>query len=192
MAWANDIHLLCLPAHTTHILQTLDMGVFKSFKSTYNKCCHRYLSDHPGCVITEEVIGSLISEAYVHSHSMLNVLSGFKKCGVYHLNPGKITDRQLGPSTAFHSPNSISTSSSQSGDSTPPSIASEVVSIDTNSDVASIDTNFEEVSVDTNSAEVVSADVILTVFLNISIKAMTILVFLTKKVIVLHQYLVPH
>jgi len=33
LAKANDVHLLCLPSHTTHILQPLDVGVFKSFKS---------------------------------------------------------------------------------------------------------------------------------------------------------------
>ena len=36
-ARSNDIHMLCLPAHTTHILQPLDVGVFKSFKSFYHK-----------------------------------------------------------------------------------------------------------------------------------------------------------
>ena len=35
LACTNDIHILCLPAHTTHILQTLDVGMFKSFKAYY-------------------------------------------------------------------------------------------------------------------------------------------------------------
>lgn len=38
-ARANDIHLLCLPAHTTHLLQPLDVGVFKPFKTNFNKVC---------------------------------------------------------------------------------------------------------------------------------------------------------
>ena len=33
LARDNDIHLLCLPSHTTHLLQPLDVGVFKSLKS---------------------------------------------------------------------------------------------------------------------------------------------------------------
>ena len=32
-AQSKEIHLLCLPSHTSHILQLLDVGVFKSFKS---------------------------------------------------------------------------------------------------------------------------------------------------------------
>ena len=31
MARDNDVHLLCIPAHTTHILQPLDVGVFSLF-----------------------------------------------------------------------------------------------------------------------------------------------------------------
>ena len=34
-ARSNEIHLLCLPSHTSHNLQPLDVGVFKSFKSRY-------------------------------------------------------------------------------------------------------------------------------------------------------------
>ena len=32
VARANNVHILCLPVHTTHLLQPLDVGVFKSFK----------------------------------------------------------------------------------------------------------------------------------------------------------------
>ena len=31
-ARTNDIHLLCFPAHTTHLLEPLDVGLFKLFK----------------------------------------------------------------------------------------------------------------------------------------------------------------
>ena len=37
MARANDVTLLCLPAHTSHILQPLDVGVFKLLKTSFNK-----------------------------------------------------------------------------------------------------------------------------------------------------------
>ena len=37
LAQSNGVHLLCLPSHTTHILQPLDVGVFKSFKSNFSR-----------------------------------------------------------------------------------------------------------------------------------------------------------
>ena len=36
LACENNIHLLCLPSHTSHILQPLDIGCFKS-KQTFPK-----------------------------------------------------------------------------------------------------------------------------------------------------------
>ncbi len=104
LARANGIHLLCLPAHTTHILQPLDVGVFKSFKSHFFKSCHMYLTKHPGRVITTDVLASIVAEAWPHSFTPLNILGGFKKCGVYPINPGAVSDRQLAPSKAICPP----------------------------------------------------------------------------------------
>ena len=56
LARQNDIHILCLPSHTTHLLQPLDVGIFKSLKSNYNKECKKYMAQHPGRVITTEAI----------------------------------------------------------------------------------------------------------------------------------------
>ena len=38
LAQKNNVHLLCLPTHTTHILQPLDVGVFHSFDQTFQRC----------------------------------------------------------------------------------------------------------------------------------------------------------
>ena len=97
LARANNVHLLCLPAHTTHILQPLDVGVFKSFKGNFSKACGKYLAKHPGRVVTADILASLVGEAW---SAPVNILSGFKKCGIYPLNPGEVNDRQLAPSKA--------------------------------------------------------------------------------------------
>ena len=96
----NDVHLLCLPAHTTDILQPLDIGVLKLFKSNFSKVCTKYLAAHPGRVITSDKLASLVAEAWPHSFTALNIMSGFKKCGIYPINPSEITDRQIAPSKA--------------------------------------------------------------------------------------------
>ena len=101
LASANNVHLLCLPAHTTHILQPLDVGVFKSFKSNFSKACSKYLSKHPGRVVTNDKLALLVAEAWPSSFTAVNIMSGFKKSGVYPLNPGEVTDRQLAPSKAL-------------------------------------------------------------------------------------------
>ena len=37
LAKENDIHIMYLPSHTTHVLQPLDVGVFSSFKHHVGK-----------------------------------------------------------------------------------------------------------------------------------------------------------
>ena len=57
----------------------------------------------PGQVITTAAIASLVHDACYNSFTPLNISSGFKKCGVYPLNPGEVSDRQLAPSKAVTS-----------------------------------------------------------------------------------------
>ena len=104
LARANNIHLLCLPSHTSHILQPLDIGVFKSFKSGYSKACRRYMMENPGRVITSESIAGLVGEAWVHSITPVNILSGFRKSGIFPLNPSEVSDRMLAPSIVSNPP----------------------------------------------------------------------------------------
>lgn len=54
LAWDDNIHLLCVPAHTTCILQLLDVGVFKS------KACR---TAHLGRVVVSDRLASLFAEA---------------------------------------------------------------------------------------------------------------------------------
>ena len=61
LARNNNIHLLCLPANTSHVLQLLDVGVFKSFKTYFSRACHEYMSYHLGCIVTTNIIASLVA-----------------------------------------------------------------------------------------------------------------------------------
>ena len=105
LACENNIHLLCLPSHTSHILQPLDVGCFKSFKANFSIACHMYLLERPGQVITTNAIASLVHQAWYSSFTAVNILSGFRKCGIHPLNPGEVSDRQLAPSKAVRSQN---------------------------------------------------------------------------------------
>ena len=110
LARSNDVHLLCLPSHTTHVLQPLDVGVFRSFKGNWSKACSKYLAANPGRVITSDKLASLIADAWPLSLTLLNIMSGFKKTGIYPINPGEVIDRQLAPLKLF---DQLSTKSSQ-------------------------------------------------------------------------------
>ena len=66
-------------------------------------CC-QYMVKFPGRVITEEILASLVGDAFAQSHTPLNILSGFKKSGIYPFNPGEVTDWQSAPSRALTKP----------------------------------------------------------------------------------------
>ena len=104
LARSNDVHLLCLPSHTTHIFQPLKVGVFKSLESFYSKECWKCVNDRPGTVITTGIISMLIGKAWPQSVSSLNIMAGFRKTGAYPLDPGEISDRELAPSKVLAQP----------------------------------------------------------------------------------------
>ena len=95
----------------------LDVGVFKSLKSFYYKACKKYITDHPGRVITTDVIVSLLADAWPQSITPINIMSGFKKSGTYPLNPGEIKDRDLTPSKAQLTSNTSPVSVTNAADS---------------------------------------------------------------------------
>ena len=66
--------------------------------------CKEYLSKRPGKVITTDVLASLLAQAWLESVTPINVMGGFRKCGIYPLDPGEISDCLLAPSHVFVKP----------------------------------------------------------------------------------------
>ena len=86
------------PIAYQHLLQPLDVDVFKSFKTHFNKACQKHMWNNPGQVITPTILAPTVAEALTNSLTPLNITSGFKKCGIHPLNLGEVKDRQLAPS----------------------------------------------------------------------------------------------
>lgn len=45
LALNNNIHLFCLPPHTTHKLQPLDVGCFGPLQNAWRKCCDEVVTE---------------------------------------------------------------------------------------------------------------------------------------------------
>ena len=75
----NNVILLCLPSHSTHRLQPLDVAFFRSLNAHYDDECRKWLREHQGQRINEERIPGLFSIAYGKSATVATAVNGFRK-----------------------------------------------------------------------------------------------------------------
>ncbi len=60
----------------------------------------KYMAKYPGKIVTVDKLAFLVAEDWPLSSTMVNVLSNFKKCGIFPLDLGEFNDRQLARSKA--------------------------------------------------------------------------------------------
>ena len=48
----HNIIMFILPAHTSHLLQPLDVGCFGPLQKMYNSRCHQFMRENPSSKIT--------------------------------------------------------------------------------------------------------------------------------------------
>jgi hypothetical protein len=80
-AIANNIHIACLPAHSSHLLQVADLGLFGPFKHYLKQGCEQHPRDDKN--ITRYDMIQIIMEAWYKSMTKDNIISAFKKSGIY-------------------------------------------------------------------------------------------------------------
>ena len=107
--WAREkgIILFILPAHSSHLLQPLDVAVFGPMKKHYYNECSKYLFNHMGRIITKYEICALASTAYLKAFSPLTIQSGFRKSGIYPFQKNSISREQMVPCESFREKNPI-------------------------------------------------------------------------------------
>ncbi|CAG2194274.1 unnamed protein product [Mytilus edulis] len=100
--WAktNNIILLVLPAHTSHLLQPLDVGCFGPLSKIYNHSCHKFMRENH-CKISRYNVGELCTNAYVKGLSPDNLKSSFKRSGIYPLDKSPYPPQMYLPATVY-------------------------------------------------------------------------------------------
>jgi hypothetical protein len=94
----NGVIMLSLPPHCTHRLQPLDLTFFKPLSSYYNKCVDNWMRSNPGLPVTEQKVTKFFGEAYSQAACISTAVNGFKKGGVWPVNPNAIEDEEFAPS----------------------------------------------------------------------------------------------
>ena len=102
-SWAEShgLILFVLPPHTSHLTQPLDVSVFGPMKLMYNRECQSYMHANPGISITKHCIAALTNKPYVKAMSAENLVSGFRKTGIFPFDSDAITKDSLAPSTIY-------------------------------------------------------------------------------------------
>ena len=95
---ANDIEVLTIPPHTSHILQPLDSILFVQFKKHWEKNLMHYNSSHSGRALNKVDFWEVFAPAWNTAMSIKNVMAGFRNTGIYPYNPLAIPPTSLAPS----------------------------------------------------------------------------------------------
>ncbi|KAJ8019287.1 hypothetical protein HOLleu_42202 [Holothuria leucospilota] len=90
--------VLLVDGHASHVIQPLDVSVFKSLKSRWSREVRNYQITHPGENVTKQSFASVFAKAWKSSALAENARSGFRKCGIFPLDPGAIDKTRLLPS----------------------------------------------------------------------------------------------
>ena len=86
----DNIVIFCLPPHTTHVCQPIDYSLFKPLKQQWRQECHKFYQKNPGLVVSKYNFCGIFREAWLKSITLTNVISGFRKAGIYPFNRDKI------------------------------------------------------------------------------------------------------
>ena len=82
LAMNENITILKLPPHTTHMLQALDVGVFKAFKTTYDQRLTKWARKNVGEKLQKADFVKMISEIWKQADPVL-IQKTFASTGVY-------------------------------------------------------------------------------------------------------------
>ena len=92
----NEVVICCLPPHTTHECQPLDVSVFGSLKTHWREQCHKFYRKNPGRVINKLNFNSVFRQAWLSAVTPSNICGGFRRAGVFPFNPDAIQTTPTG------------------------------------------------------------------------------------------------
>ncbi|XP_055373588.1 uncharacterized protein LOC129606961 isoform X2 [Condylostylus longicornis] len=87
----NGIILYALPANTTHIMQPLDVSVFKPLKTGWKETVRNWQSKNFGVALTKKTFCPLLEETINQNQNLsTSIINGFRKCGLSPFDPNSI------------------------------------------------------------------------------------------------------
>lgn len=86
----NSIILYALPPNTTHMLQPADVSVFRPLKQEWRNTVEKWKSKNANSAINKLNFCSIFQEALMITEMKGYITNGFRKCGLFPLNPDAV------------------------------------------------------------------------------------------------------
>ncbi|XP_076446127.1 uncharacterized protein LOC143283731 [Babylonia areolata] len=110
----NNVFILRLPAHLTHLLQPLDRAVFRPVKQVWQLLLRDYARTHCGPV-SKKAFPGLLNKLFAKSFKSEQLKAGFRACGIFPLSKEAIPAAHLEPTPfVMSAAPSVSTSAAPS------------------------------------------------------------------------------
>ena len=94
----NNIEVLTIPPHTSHVLQPLDSIPFAQFKKHWEKNLRRYNILHSGRSLNKVDFWDVFTPSWNNAMCCKNIMAGFRNTGIYPYNPKAIPPSSMAPS----------------------------------------------------------------------------------------------
>ncbi|KAH1002153.1 hypothetical protein HUJ04_008268 [Dendroctonus ponderosae] len=94
----NGIVLFCCPAHCTHRLQPLDVGIFGPLQTYYDQDIELWLTQNPGRTVTDFEIYGLLDNVFSQGATLANSVNAFAKTCIVPFKPNVFEDWMFAPS----------------------------------------------------------------------------------------------
>lgn len=93
----EQVTILKLPPHSSHLLQPLDVSVFKPIKDRWDAKLVKWQREHPGKKILKKTFSVLTKTIWKETDPVV-IQHGFRKAGIYPFNDQVITPEKFDPS----------------------------------------------------------------------------------------------
>lgn len=101
LARNENIHVLALPPHATHMLQPLDRVVFAPFKKAYRQICTEFMTAHPGHTINKTTWPRILKRTWETVMEPELLRKAFVATGIFPCNKDAIPRTAFAPSQAL-------------------------------------------------------------------------------------------